>query len=48
MALIIALRNISALADVSDYKYGVYINETLLEKGNVYKRAKALPIAGAK
>ena len=35
MALIIAFRNISALAPTSDYEYGVYINDRLIEQGNV-------------
>lgn len=41
MALIIALRNITGLSDVSDYEYGVYINETLLEKGSVFGHKRA-------
>ena len=35
MALIIAFRNISQLAPISDYEYGVYINHHLIEQGKV-------------
>lgn len=45
MALIVAFRNISDLADISDYEYGVYINDRLIEQGLVtgHPRAEGWP-----
>jgi hypothetical protein len=41
MALIVVLENMSNIAPVSDYKYGVYVNETLIEQGNVKGHTRA-------
>lgn len=41
MALVIALRNLSNLADKSDYEYCVYVNTTVIEKGTVVGHTRA-------
>ena len=41
MALIVVFTNKSALADVSDYRVGVFINEHLLYSGEVKGHVRA-------